>query len=329
MLLPTNNYRKMGNPGGNSKLRLLMRLLGVVLCILSVYFLYNKCFEDDVKYRRRKFIVVLGGGVAPGGGLPTWVEKRACKAEKLFNEANKLPTIVTLSRGTPHKPNPLDKVRSPNANPLHTNPRTNPMHSQHIMTSSHHHPIHILLLHWHHHHHTVIHCSTNHTPLLHSLRKPLLTIKLHNTVLHTTALRDKDGYPIYESTATAKYLLEMGVPAEKIIEESYSLDTVGNVRIRWQTTHTLSYTHLTASHPLPLTHSLCPPSHTPSRTLSTLPIPPFTQAYFLRTMHLEPSSIRKLVIVTNKWHMPRTKAIFGTSFTFHAPYQHTLLTQPI
>ena len=119
----------------------------MVLCILSVYFLYNKCFEDDVKYRRRKFIVVLGGGVAPGGGLPTWVEKRACKAEKLFNEANKLPTIVTLSRGTPHKPNPLDKVRSPNANPLHTNPRTNPMHSQHIMTSSHHHPIHILLLH--------------------------------------------------------------------------------------------------------------------------------------------------------------------------------------
>ena len=89
-----------------------MRLLGVVLCILSVYFLYSKIFEDDVKYRRRKFIVVLGGGVAPGGGLPTWVEKRACKAEKLFNEANKLPTIVTLSRGTPHKPNPLDKVTS-------------------------------------------------------------------------------------------------------------------------------------------------------------------------------------------------------------------------
>ena len=150
-MLPTtvwpSNHRKTGNTAANSKLRFLTRLLGFLVCILSVYFLYNKCFEDDVKYRRRKFIVVLGGGVAPGGGLPTWVEKRACKAEKLFNEANKLPTIVTLSRGTPHKPNPLDKVRSPNANPLHTNPRTNPMHSQHIMTSSHHHPIHILLLH--------------------------------------------------------------------------------------------------------------------------------------------------------------------------------------
>ena len=95
----------------------------MVLCVLSAYFLYNKFLEDDVKYRRRKFIVVLGGGVAPGGGLPTWVEKRACTAEKLFNEANKLPTIVTLSRGTPHKPNPLDKVTSPLSHTSSYNPQ--------------------------------------------------------------------------------------------------------------------------------------------------------------------------------------------------------------
>jgi hypothetical protein len=42
----------------------------------------------------------------------------------------------------------------------------------------------------------------------------------------------------------------------------------------------------------------------------TVPTRPLWQAYFLRTMHVDPSNVKKLVIITNKWHMPRTKAIF-------------------
>ena len=156
----------------------------VTICVGGLLLIYNLVFEDSIKYRRRKYIVVLGGGVTPYGGLPKWVLQRACKAEKLFHKSNKLATVVTLSRGTPHKPNPLDR----------------------------------------------------------------------------------NGYPIYESSATAKHMLEVGVPPEKLIEEGYSLDTVGN-------------------------------------------------AYFLRTMHMDSSNVRKMIVVTNKFHMPRTKAIFDKVFS--------------
>ena len=104
---------------------------------------------------------------------------------------------------------------------------------------------------------------------------------------HTTSLiliipsfprhsRRKDGFPIYESTATAKYLLEMGVPAEKIVEESYSLDTVGNVSSSHQIIHILSthpptYYQYIPSH----THSLNSPSET--HTLSTFSHSPLSR----------------------------------------------------
>ena len=42
-------------------------------------------------------------------------------------------------------------------------------------------------------------------------------------------------------------------------------------------------------------------------------------AFFLRTMHTDPAQIRKLRVITNNWHMPRTKAIFTK--VFNLPYR--------
>lgn len=41
---------------------------------------------------------------------------------------------------------------------------------------------------------------------------------------------DEKGFPIWEATAAAKQLIKMGVPYSDILEEAFSLDTVGNVR---------------------------------------------------------------------------------------------------
>ena len=42
---------------------------------------------------------------------------------------------------------------------------------------------------------------------------------------------DARGFPVWECTAAAKRLIEMGVPAMQIYEESTSLDTIGNVSL--------------------------------------------------------------------------------------------------
>lgn len=43
---------------------------------------------------------------------------------------------------------------------------------------------------------------------------------------------DSRGFPIWEATAAARRLIELGVPSKHIMEESFSLDTIGNVRRR-------------------------------------------------------------------------------------------------
>eukprot|EP00981_Chlorochromonas_danica_P004894 scaffold978_cov172-Ochromonas_danica.AAC.25 len=73
------------------------------------------------------------------------------------------------------------------------------------------------------------------------------------------------GFVIWESSAAAKKLLALGIPAEKVLEENFSLDTIGN-------------------------------------------------AYFLRMIHVENCEFEKLIIITNDWHMSRTRAIFDTVF---------------
>uniref|UniRef100_A0A7S3GWL5 DUF218 domain-containing protein n=1 Tax=Spumella elongata TaxID=89044 RepID=A0A7S3GWL5_9STRA len=84
---------------------------------------------------------------------------------------------------------------------------------------------------------------------------------------------DVRGFPIWECTAAAKKLMEMGVPPEQIYEESTSLDTIGN-------------------------------------------------AYFLRAVHMSPADMYKMIVITNDWHMPRTRAIFD--FVFSLPHRSRL-----
>ena len=84
--------------------------------------------------------------------------------------------------------------------------------------------------------------------------------------------RDARGFSITEAAASARYLateLEPAnnrVPYDDIMEEGFSLDTIGN-------------------------------------------------AYFLRVMHTDPGRLDSLAIVTNEFHMPRSRAIFQWVFS--------------
>lgn len=131
-------------------------------------------------------VIILGGGVTKEGTVPMHTQLRLDAAFELYRQLGQHALFFPLSGGTPHKPNPVDRL----------------------------------------------------------------------------------GFPVWECTAAAKRLVEMGVPPGQIFEETTSLDTIGN-------------------------------------------------AYFLRAVHVHPAGLRKLVVITNDWHMPRTRAIFD--FVFALP----------
>ena len=83
---------------------------------------------------------------------------------------------------------------------------------------------------------------------------------------HKAPPLDQGGFPITEAQGSAKRLLELHVPAEDIMEEAFSLDTLGN-------------------------------------------------AYWLRLIHIEPGTYTKMIVITNTWHMDRTKAYFNKVFS--------------
>eukprot|EP01064_Diplonema_japonicum_P018501 TRINITY_DN27193_c0_g1_i1.p1 TRINITY_DN27193_c0_g1~~TRINITY_DN27193_c0_g1_i1.p1 ORF type:complete len:270 (+),score=48.95 TRINITY_DN27193_c0_g1_i1:62-811(+) len=84
---------------------------------------------------------------------------------------------------------------------------------------------------------------------------------------------DPHGFDIKEGECSAKYLMSvLNVPGDDILEEDFSLDTLGN-------------------------------------------------AFWARTVHTDPAGFRKLTVVNNHWHMPRTKAIFD--WVFSLPPVHT------
>lgn len=108
-------------------------------------------------------------------------------------------------------------------------------------------------------------------------KKHIVIITLSGGTPHKPNPRDKHGFPIWESTAAAKKLISMGIPHSDVLEESFSLDTIGN-------------------------------------------------AYFLRTVHIDPGEYSTLYIVTNNWHMDRTKAIFDV--VFNLPYSIPIPSYP-
>jgi uncharacterized SAM-binding protein YcdF (DUF218 family) len=78
---------------------------------------------------------------------------------------------------------------------------------------------------------------------------------------HRPPPADKHGFPIFESIAGARYLMEAGIPPEQILTETQSYDTIGN-------------------------------------------------AFFSRVVHVDPRGLRRLLIITSDFHLPRTEAVF-------------------
>ncbi len=60
-------------------------------------------------------------------------------------------------------------------------------------------------------------------------RQNAYIIALSAGTTHKPPPLDADGYPIFESVAAARYLCQQGVPPEKILVETSSYDTIGNV----------------------------------------------------------------------------------------------------
>jgi len=76
---------------------------------------------------------------------------------------------------------------------------------------------------------------------------------------------DNYRFPIFESAAAARYLIDAGVPEESILTETCSYDTIGS-------------------------------------------------AYFARVIHTDPRGLRRLIVITSDFHMPRTEAVFRWIF---------------
>lgn len=83
---------------------------------------------------------------------------------------------------------------------------------------------------------------------------------------HKSSPLDRNGFPITEAAASAKYLRDNGVTdPDRILLDAWSLDTIGN-------------------------------------------------AYFARRMICQPLNLKQLCVITNAFHMPRTRVIFDWIF---------------
>ena len=102
-----------------------------------------------------------------------------------------------------------------------------------------------------------------------SHRSHLNIITLSAGTAHLPQLLSSDGLPVWESTASASYLMtELGVPKQYLFAETTSYDTISN-------------------------------------------------AFFTRTNYADMAGWKNLLIITNEFHMQRTKKIFD--WIFQAP----------
>ncbi len=60
------------------------------------------------------------------------------------------------------------------------------------------------------------------------LAESAIVLTLSAGTVHKVQPRDAFGQPIFESVAAARYLVERGFPAERILSETSSYDTIGN-----------------------------------------------------------------------------------------------------
>lgn len=83
----------------------------VMLCLIVVGFNFLPSSSHRLNVGEEivdTAIVVLGGGVAPDGDVPTHTRLRVDAAVNLYKSLNGQARVFPLSGGTPHKPNLLD-----------------------------------------------------------------------------------------------------------------------------------------------------------------------------------------------------------------------------
>lgn len=81
---------------------------------------------------------------------------------------------------------------------------------------------------------------------------------------------DPSGFPIFESVVMAKRLIGAGIPADRVLAETHSWDTIGN-------------------------------------------------AYFSRFIHVDPRGLRRLLVITSRFHLPRTETAFNWVYSLSPP----------
>lgn len=87
-------------------------LVLVAVTPMIVYMRYSSARRSRAGGNEYDAIVVPGGGITTEGGVTPWVRGRLDLAAELFDRSPEA-RIILLSRGTPHKPPPLDDDRRP------------------------------------------------------------------------------------------------------------------------------------------------------------------------------------------------------------------------
>ena len=108
--------------------------------------------------------------------------------------------------------------------------------------------------------------------------------------------RDSRGFPITEAAASARTLSDLGVPFDHLFEEGFSLVRVPEGRGSWSVSRATKSRARTSCRPLFVFHLRV------SLAKDTI-----GNAYFLRATHTDPAGWRNLVVITNEFHMPRTR----------------------
>ena len=110
-------------------------------------------------------------------------------------------------------------------------------------------------------------------------------IVLSRGTTHKPPPRDARGFAIDESVASARYLVDRGVTPSRILQDTWSVDTVGNVAFARLVRRAALALPAVRRHP-----SRC------------------------RQMLVEPRGWRRLLVITSDFHMPRVRAIFEWVF---------------
>ena len=95
--------------------QLLLVLAGIYLLSWSASFVFSMFTSpsEDPQDIFDAAIVVLGGGLTATGTLPPHTQLRVDEAIRLYRSLGGRARIITLSGGTPYKPNPLDSKGFP------------------------------------------------------------------------------------------------------------------------------------------------------------------------------------------------------------------------